>query len=167
MATCRTVVPMMHDNRPIPRRQMIAALVVLGALPFVSAWRRAAAIPITVYKDPKCVCCARWVAHLASNGFAPVTHDRSDMDDLKNTLGIPVALRSCHTAIIGSMLVEGHVPAADIKRAMTVPRRNLLGVAVPGMPTGSPGMETGSRRDRYDVIAFSTGGTTSIFATHS
>ncbi|HEX9484043.1 MAG TPA: DUF411 domain-containing protein [Gemmatimonadaceae bacterium] len=155
------------DDRPIPRRTMLGILVTLGAVSLTGGWRRAVPIPITVYKDPSCGCCTKWVAHLASNGFAPVTHDRSDMDDLKNTMGIPVALRSCHTAIVGSMLLEGHVPASDIKRAITISHRQVLGLAVPGMPAGSPGMEGAGRRDPYTVIAFSTAGVTSVFATHS
>jgi len=158
----------MLDDRPIPRRTMLGILVALGAgVSMTGGWRRAAPIPITVYKDPACQCCTKWVAHLASNGFAPVTHDRSDMDDVKNTMGIPVALRSCHTAIVGSMLLEGHVPASDIKRALTTSRRQVFGLAVPGMPAGSPGMEGAGRRDRYNVIAFTTAGVTSVFAAHS
>jgi hypothetical protein len=120
---------------------------------------------VTVYKDPSCGCCKKWVEHLSANGFAPVARDRSDMDALKDSLGIPVALRSCHTAVLGKFLIEGHVPAADLKRLLSASPKGILGLAVPGMPSGSPGMETG-RMDRYDVLAFSADGKTRVFATH-
>ena len=132
--------------------------------------RIAAALPkpisITVYKDPSCGCCKKWVDHLRGNGFAPEVHDRSDMQALKDSLGVPVALRSCHTAVVGTYVIEGHVPAADVTRLLATKPAKTVGVAVPGMPAGSPGMETGGPVDRYDVIAFAAGGATRIFARH-
>jgi len=85
---------------------------------------------------------------------------------LKDSLGVPAALRSCHTAVVGTYVIEGHVPAADVTRLLATKPAKTVGVAVPGMPTGSPGMEMGARVDRYDVIAFAPGGTTRIFARH-
>ena len=132
--------------------------------------RIARAVPkptsITVYKDPSCGCCTKWVDHLRANGFAPEVHDRSDMQALKDSLGVPVALRSCHTAVAGAYVIEGHVPAADMKQLLATKPAKTVGVAVPGMPAGSPGMEMGGRADRYDVIAFAPGGVTRIFAHH-
>ena len=96
--------------------------------------------------------------HLAATGFAPIARDRTDMDTLKNSLGVPSGLRSCHTAVAGRYLIEGHVPAADIKRLLATKPKDVLGLAVPGMPSGSPGLEMPGRSDRYDVIAFSAGG---------
>ena len=125
-----------------------------------------APVSVTVYKDPSCGCCKKWVEHLAANGFAPVARDRTDMDALKNSLGVPPDLRSCHTAVAGKYLIEGHVPAADVKRLLLTKPTNVLGLAVPGMPSGSPGMEMPGKSDRYDVIAFSTGGKTRVFASH-
>jgi hypothetical protein len=125
----------------------------------------AAPVTVTVYKDPSCGCCKKWAAHLSANGFATVAHDRSDMELLKNSLGVPTALRSCHTAVAGMYLIEGHVPAADVKQLLSTKPKGVLGLAVPGMPSGSPGMETGST-ERYDVIAFSADGKTRVFATH-
>ena len=121
---------------------------------------------ITVYKDPSCGCCTKWVDHLRANGFAPDVHDRSDMDALKDSLGVPATLRSCHTAVVGKYVIEGHVPAADVKRLLASKPPKTVGVAVPGMPAGSPGMEVGTRVDRYDVIAFAPGGATRVFARH-
>ena len=121
---------------------------------------------ITVYKDPSCGCCTKWVDHLRANGFAPDVHDRSDMDALKDSLGVPAKLRSCHTAVVEKYVVEGHVPAADVKRLLASKPAKTVGVAVPGMPAGSPGMEMGTRVDRYEVVAFAPGGATRVFARH-
>ena len=121
---------------------------------------------ITVYKDPSCGCCTKWVDHLRANGFAPEVHDRSDMDALKDSLGVPARLRSCHTAVVEKYVVEGHVPASDVKRLLATKPAKTVGVAVPGMPAGSPGMEMGARVDRYDVMAFAPGGATRVFARH-
>jgi hypothetical protein len=121
---------------------------------------------ITVYKDPSCGCCTKWVAHLRENGFAPQVQDRSDMDALKDSLGIPMALRSCHTGVAGKYLIEGHVPATDVKRLLATAPPKVVGLAVPGMPGGSPGMETGGPADRYDVVAFVANGSTHVFSRH-
>ena len=122
--------------------------------------------PITVYKDPSCGCCKKWVEHLRANGFVPEVHDRSDMDALKDSLGVPAALRSCHTGVVGKYVIEGHVPAADVKQLLATMPAKTVGIAAPGMPAGSPGMEMGDRVDRYDVIAFAPGGATRVFARH-
>lgn len=123
---------------------------------------------IVVYKDPDCGCCKAWVSHLRANGFAPEAHDRGDVDAMKDSLGVPTALRSCHTAVAGRFVIEGHVPAADIARLLAHPPANgVVGLAVPGMPAGSPGMETpGRRSERYDVLLFTATGRTSVFASH-
>ena len=162
----------MNDSS-LTRRAWLArvATTTLGGatlatlLPTVSAGA-AKPTPITVYKDPACGCCTKWVTHLQANGFAPEVHDRSDMDALKDSLGVPPALRSCHTAVAATYVIEGHVPAADLKRLLTSKPSKTLGIAVAGMPAGSPGMEMGDRADRYDVIAFAPGGTTRVFARH-
>src|SRR3954470_19015567 len=163
----------MMDDNLMTRRAWIArtattalsGAALLALRPAVSA---AASKPtaITVYKDPSCGCCTKWVSHLQANGFAPDVHDRSDMDTLKDSLGVPAALRSCHTAVAGKYVIEGHVPAADVKRLLATKPAGTLGLAAPGMPAGSPGMEMGARHDRYDVIAFGAKGTTSVFAQH-
>jgi hypothetical protein len=145
-------------------------MISAGFVATTIAARRTVGLPaaetITVYKDPTCGCCKKWVAHLDANGFRTVAHDRNDMDAFKDSLGIPSSLRSCHTAVIGKLLVEGHVPAADIRKALTAAPKGVIGLAVPGMPTGSPGMEIGSRTDRFDVLAFDAKGAVKVFATH-
>jgi hypothetical protein len=158
---------------PLTRRAWIArmATTALGGAAMSTLWPRiAAAVPkptsITVYKDPSCGCCKKWVEHLLANGFAPEVHDRSDMQALKDSLGVPAALRSCHTAVVGTYVIEGHVPATDLTKLLASKPAKTLGVAVPGMPAGSPGMEMGGRADHYDVIAFAPGGATRIFARH-
>ena len=156
----------------ITRRAMLASPLkgaasglALGALLPLSA-RADGHATITVYKDPSCGCCTKWVDHLRAAGLRPTVHDRSDMDALKDSLGVPAALRSCHTAVAGKYVIEGHVPAADLRRLVSSAPRGVLGIAVPDMPAGAPGMEMAGRRDQYDVIAFSANGKTSVFARH-
>ena len=147
----------------------IAGGAALGALASLRPAEAdaAPARKIVVYKDPGCGCCKTWVTHLRGNGFAPTAHDRGDMDALKDSLGVPSALRSCHTAVAGRYVIEGHVPAADIVRLLTSAPKGVTGLAVPGMPAGSPGMEMpDGRKDPYDVIAFLANGTTKVFAAH-
>lgn len=160
-------------NSPLTRRAWIARMTTtaLGGAALVSLLPRSSAAapkptPITVYKDPSCGCCRNWVDHLRASGFAPDVHDRSDMTALKDSLGVPATLRSCHTAVVEKYVIEGHVPAADVKQLLATKPAKTVGVAVPGMPAGSPGMEMGGRVDRYDVIAFAPGGATRIFARH-
>jgi hypothetical protein len=122
--------------------------------------------PITVYKSKSCGCCAKWVDHVKAAGFAPVVHDEEEMDAIKDDLGVPTDVRSCHTAIVEKYLIEGHVPASDIRRLLA-DRPDVLGLAVPAMPPGSPGMlAPGAAPEPYDVVAFTTSGTTSLFARH-
>jgi hypothetical protein len=122
--------------------------------------------PITVYKSSTCGCCTKWVDHLRANSFSPTVHDRDDMDSLKDKLGVPTEVRSCHTAEAAGYLIEGHVPASDIRRLLAE-RPKVAGLAVPGMPTGTPGMaEPGAPTGGYDVMAFRKKGATLLFARH-
>jgi hypothetical protein len=152
-------------GRTVVSGSALAAVAALRAEPAqasVLAPRR-----IVVYKDPDCGCCKAWVEHLRTHGFAPEVHDRADMDTLKDSLGVPRAMRSCHTAVAGRYLIEGHVPAADITRLLTMAPRTVVGLAVPGMPAGSPGMEMpGSPSARYDVMAFGDPRGPTVFAAH-
>ena len=138
----------------------MAGLIVVPSL----AQAAAAGTPITVYKTPTCGCCKDWVKHLEKNGFTPKPHDLNDLSETKDTLGVPDALRSCHTAVIGRYVIEGHVPADLIRKVLADKPTNILGLAVPGMPAGSPGMEVPGRKDPYDVIAFTRDGKRSIYA---
>lgn len=124
------------------------------------------ATPITVYKSASCGCCAKWVDHLKANGFAPAVHDEENMDAIKDDMGVPKPLRSCHTALLGHYIVEGHVPAADLRRLMAE-RPAVVGLAAPGMPQSSPGMaEPGAAAEPYEVVAFTKDGKTTVYAKH-
>lgn len=119
---------------------------------------------ITVYKDPSCGCCKKWIEHLVKNGYRVDAKDTPNMPDIKRTLGVPGALTACHTAVVNGYLIEGHVPAADIDRLLAQKPR-IAGLSVPGMPAGSPGME-GMGTQRYQVLAFDKSGKTTVFASH-
>ncbi|MBX3174055.1 MAG: DUF411 domain-containing protein [Gemmatimonadaceae bacterium] len=128
----------------------------------------AQALPtMTVYKSPSCGCCGAWVDHAKSNGFTVRTVNTEDLATVKRELGVPARLASCHTVVVGSYIIEGHVPAGDVKRLLTE-KAKVRGLAVPGMPIGSPGMEQGppSGYERYDVLAFETSGAVRVFASH-
>ncbi|ACO77024.1 hypothetical protein AvCA_07780 [Azotobacter vinelandii CA] len=135
---------------------------VLLALAFAGAVQAADPVAIDVYRDPNCGCCQDWIRHLQANGFAVDDHIEADMAALKSRLGVPHSLGSCHTALIDGKFVEGHVPAADILRLRREP--DLIGVAVPGMPVGSPGMEIGERQDAYQVIGVTRSGERRVLA---
>ena len=139
----------------------LAALVSRRAFAAIPA--SPALIKITVYKTASCGCCKDWVAHLAKNGFSPTVHDLDDLTDTKANLHVPSALASCHTAVIGRYVIEGHVPADLIKKLIAEKPAMIVGLAVPGMVPGSPGMETGVK-EPYDVIAFTAEGKRSVYA---
>lgn len=142
----------MHSNLTITRRSLLAGLAV--ALPAFSA-RAAETFPkMTVTKDPSCGCCGAWVDHVRKAGFSVDVVESSEVNRLKVRLGVPQSLASCHTAEVGGFVIEGHVPADAIKRLLAE-RPQAKGLAVPGMPVGSPGMEVeGVEDDTYDVVLF-------------
>jgi len=119
-------------------------------------------IPIKVYKDPNCGCCKEWVKHLEANGFKVETMDMPDLSLLKQKYGVKQELQACHTAIVGGYVVEGHVPA-DVIKQMLKEKPAIAGLAVPGMPQGSPGMESASK-ERYNVLTFNRAGRTTVYA---
>jgi hypothetical protein len=119
---------------------------------------------LVVYKDPDCGCCGSWVEHMERSGFDVAVRERTDMDAVKAEHGVPDALASCHTALIGDYVVEGHVPAADIRRLLAEKPAGR-GLAVPGMPAGSPGMEVGYS-EPYTVYLFTESGGRRAFARH-
>jgi hypothetical protein len=128
----------------------------------------AAKTVMQVYKSPTCGCCKAWVERMAAAGFETRVTDLADaaLQKEKARLGVTPDLGSCHTAIVGGYVVEGHVPAEDIQR-MLRDKPAIAGIAAPGMPRGSPGMEVpGGARDKYDVIAFTKAGKTSVYARH-
>lgn len=117
-----------------------------------------------VWKSPTCGCCKEWIKHVEVRGFRVKVHDTGNTA-ARERLGIPRKLGSCHTALVGGYAIEGHVPAEDVARLLSV-RPDAIGLAVPGMPVGSPGMdgsEYGSRRDPYDVLLVNRDGSTRVF----
>jgi hypothetical protein len=146
-------------------------LIFAASLPVIATLAVAAqpktAPSVVVYKTPTCGCCSQWVTHLKSNGFQVEANDVSDAQvrAVGASAGVSDTLASCHTAKVGGYIVEGHVPAADIHR-MLKEKPAIAGIAAPGMPMGSPGMEQGGRKDPYDVIAFTKDGKRSVFAKH-
>jgi hypothetical protein len=126
------------------------------------AGQTAQAVTVTVYKSPTCGCCTKWEEHLRENGFRVVSVPREDMNAIKQEHGVPKGLQSCHTALVDGYAVEGHVPA-DVIRKLLVERPRVKGVAVPGMPMGSPGME-GPHKDQYEVYTFDVTGPKDVYA---
>jgi hypothetical protein len=120
---------------------------------------------LRVYKSPTCGCCANWVRHMEANGFTATTTNLPDVAPIKVQNGVPARLSSCHTTLVGGYVIEGHVPAADVKRLLKE-KPAIAGLAAPGMPAGSPGMDV-PNSPSYDVIAFDKNGKTSVFATHA
>ena len=110
---------------------------------------------LKVYKSPSCGCCNAWVSHMRSAGFRVITRDVPDLYPIKKKFGVAPELRACHTAVIDGYVIEGHVPAREVIRLLNN-RPKAIGLAVPGMPIGSPGMEQGDRRDPFQVILFSS-----------
>jgi hypothetical protein len=117
---------------------------------------------VTVYKDPNCGCCAKWVDHMKASGFKVKAVDTSDVQSVKQKYNIGSELQSCHTAIIGDYAIEGHVPA-DVIVKLLKEKPSVAGLAVPGMPMGSPGME-GATKERYDILTFDRAGRTTVYA---
>lgn len=117
---------------------------------------------VMVYKSPTCGCCGDWVEHMRSAGFEVLVEDTDELPRIKGELGVPLQLQSCHTATIGDHVFEGHVPADAIARFLAL-GSDEKGLAVPGMPVGSPGMEMGDRQDPYDIVTFDENGSTGVF----
>lgn len=148
----------------ISRRALIARGVTAAAAVVVSPalLRAAAGTPMMVYKDPNCGCCHNWVEIMRSSGFEVSVRDTGDMASIKTRYKVGRNLASCHTALVGGYVVEGHVPA-DVIRKLLAEKPKVVGIAVPGMPVGSPGME-GGRKDAYDILTFDATGKTAVFA---
>lgn len=158
-------------QRRMSRRAWIGVAAGSAALTFgAERWWRwvnpgtvdVSTTPILVYASPSCSCCHAWMDHLSANGFRVSKELVSDVTPLKRKYRVPEQLWSCHTAIVGGYTIEGHVPAAVIKN-MLAAHPTFAGLAVAGMPSGAPGMEGGST-DRYEVIAFTPSGETTVYA---
>ena len=140
---------------------------IFGAIAFAAMFVGSAAhaATMTVYKSPSCGCCAKWVEHAEKHGFAVKVVPTADMMALKSKLGVPDEAMSCHTTKVDNYVVEGHVPAADIKRLLAQ-KPKARGIAVAGMPMGSPGMEHGNHRQPYSTMLIGLDGKTKTFAQH-
>lgn len=143
---------------------MLVLLAMVSSGPAIAQVNTALGPLITVYKSSACGCCGAWVEHLRKNGFRMIAHDVADVTGYRQKLGIPQALGSCHSAAVADYAIEGHVPAADIRRLLRE-RPKARGIAVPAMPLGSPGME-GPRKDPYETLLFQRDGSYVVFERH-
>jgi len=141
----------------------VAAAVIFTAVLAVKPSTALAMTDIVVYKTASCGCCHGWVEHLQNAGFSVTAHDVTNLGEIKAQMGIPNDLATCHTAVMGRYVIEGHVPAEIITKVLTE-QPDIAGIAVPGMPIGSPGMEGPNARP-YQVIAFDAKGGRSVYAT--
>ena len=156
------------------RRQWLAhtlpwlgAGIAAAALPSLARAAAPQGTPVEMWKDPSCGCCQDWVDHMQAHGFSFTVHE-SGNTGARARLGMPQKLGSCHTAVVGGYVIEGHVPASDVRRLLEQKPR-ALGLAVPGMPVGSPGMDGavyGNRRDPYDVLLVARDGSTKVFSSY-
>lgn len=154
------------------RKIFFVGLLGLSACAFAeSVWDKetealSEPLEITVYRSPTCNCCGKWIKHMKKHQFKVTDIVSDDMNAVKNKYGVPSKLASCHTAVINGYVIEGHVPAGDIKELIkTTP--DVVGLSVPGMPMGTPGMEMGGRKDPFDVIAFDKEGKQKKFKEYS
>lgn len=148
----------------ITRRHALVAAVAALAAPGASA--AAPPAPLTVYKTASCGCCTGWISHMSRAGYRPKAVVVDDITPLNKRYGAPFELSSCHLATVGGYVVVGHVPAADVTRLLKE-RPKALGITVPGMPVGSPGMEAADgRREPYQTLLLQPGGRTQVFSRH-
>lgn len=146
------------------RRQFISQLTALIVAGPLAARAEQAGPLVQVYKSPTCGCCSKWADHMRAAGFTVEATNVPDVNPYKREFGVPPQLASCHTAIVEDYIVEGHVPADDVIK-MLRQKPAIKGIAVPGMPMGSPGMES-PNPERFETIAFTADGLTSVFAVH-
>ncbi|PJE80993.1 hypothetical protein CI610_00046 [invertebrate metagenome] len=120
---------------------------------------------ITVYKSPYCGCCSAWIKHLERHGFSVITHDTENLQVYKQQANLPYGLGSCHTAFVDQYAIEGHVPAQDIQKMLSE-KPDFRGLAVPGMPAGSPGMDFSDKKERYQTLGYTIQGQTDVYKIH-
>ena len=121
---------------------------------------------VVVYKSPSCGCCGEWAAHMEENGYTVRVKNVNDLTAIKRKFNVPAQMQSCHTAVIGDYVIEGHVPAAEVTRLLSERPTDVAGLAVPGMPAGSPGMDYGGPGQPYDVYAFDAAGRAEVVASY-
>ncbi|MGY6274119.1 DUF411 domain-containing protein [Methylomonas sp. MgM2] len=148
------------------RVKLLLSAVLLACSLGSQAENTATDIEITVYRSPTCGCCGKWIEHIKQNRFVVKDIISDDMQAIKQKYGVPADLASCHTAVVDGYVVEGHVPAADIRKLLET-KPDVAGISAPGMPVGSPGMEMGGRADEYAVVSFDKAGNVKVFAEHT
>lgn len=148
------------------KKRLFLKLSVVALVPPMVAGRVLAKGVISAYRNPGCGCCEKWAEMLQAAGFEVNMQDDAELAARRVAAGVPEDLAGCHTALMGEYVIEGHVPLAEIEKLISQ-RPAIRGIAVAGMPTGSPGMEMGESRDAYDVVAFAADGSRSIFARYA
>jgi hypothetical protein len=155
----------LNPNQP-NRRRFLGAVLFVGMAGTACAQTHPSR-ELAVFKTPTCACCDAWIAHMREAGFTTTITVLPSLQSVRSSRGMPDALASCHTGLIGGYLVEGHVPARDVIRLLAE-RPTAIGIAVPAMPLGSPGMETPQgHKDPYDTLLLLQSGGTRLFARHN
>ncbi len=165
----------MRSSRHVVPAALVAALALAGGVAVLvartqtPAGKAAAAMgkpSVAVFKSPTCGCCAKWNEHMTAAGYAVNSRDTTEMSAIKDEHRVPASLRSCHTALVGGYVIEGHVPADVVAKLLAERPAGIIGIAVPGMPTGSPGMESpDGLKAPYQVMAFAQNGQSRVYAT--
>ena len=145
--------------------KLIASLLFTALSLNLLADEASTPVEMTVYRSASCGCCGKWITHAQQNQFNIKSVISDDMQAIKEKLGVPEKLASCHTALVDGYVIEGHVPAEDIKKVLQA-KPKLVGIAAPGMPLGSPGMEMAGQKDAYRVVSFDKEGKFAVFAEH-
>ena len=151
------------NRRDFMRGALGAGAMALIAPRALHAARCATPIPMTVYKSPTCGCCKEWIKHVKANGFSVKVIELDDVTPMQRAAGVPLAMGSCHTALVGKYVVEGHVPA-DLIHNILQEKTAIAGLSVPGMPLGAPGMEQSGNARPYTVMSWTKDGKTAVFA---
>lgn len=148
------------------RRRRFVTLLGSSAALFLPGCARETPLSVTMYKNPSCGCCGKWADHMRAGGFPVVVHDMDDVSPIKAKYKVPLAMGSCHTAVVNGYTIEGHVPADVVRRLFDERPAGVIGLTVPGMPQGAPGMESPDPQS-YDVLAFDADGRTFVYARRS
>ena len=165
MANTNSKANMGTVSRRLALQMPLAGLATAWLSLPTSAWAAGNETLVTVWKNPDCGCCKEWMTHLRKNGFEVVANDIKDTAPIRQKLGLPAKFGSCHTAQMGGYVLEGHVPAQEIKRLLRE-KPKAVGLAVPGMPVGSPGMEVGNTQDAYEVLLVLADGSSRVYQSY-
>jgi len=157
--------PTPHEKLDMKRRIFLSGTGALAALAALPSLATVPAERVQVFKSPSCGCCTGWVAHMRSAGFEVRVAEVNDTAGQRKRLGMPERFGSCHTSTVDGYVLEGHVPADEVKRLLAA-RPKAIGLAVPSMPPGSPGMELGARKDPYQVLLIDPSGQASVYASY-